>query len=375
MSQLKKLIAQLCPNGIEYVALDALFTPRKGENLTNDQAVSGPYPVVTASRGSTFTHSDFNFSGEYITISSHGAYAGYVSYYNQKFWLGNNVYLFESKGEKVSTRFYFHVLKSIAQALLATVNTGGIPYINSKDLSRLRVPYPPIQIQKQIVEILDTFSELEVELELELAARQSQYDYYRKHLLSFPGIETAKIKWTPMAEIAYNRDSRRKPVTKEHRSSGIYPYYGASGIVDYVDNYLFDGDYLLVSEDGANLLARSTPIAFSISGKNWVNNHAHILEFETYELQRLTEIYLNSIDLSPYVAGGAQPKLSQSNMNKILVPVPPAGVLAETVAILDAFETLMSDNIIGLPAEINTRRKQYEYYRNKLLTFSELEVS
>ena len=77
---------------------------------------------------------------------------------------------------------------------------------------------------------------------------------------------------------------------KRKKRSRKYPYYGASGIVDYVSDYIFDGDYLLVSEDGANLLARTTPIAFSISGKNWVNNHAHVLKFDTYELRRYVEI-------------------------------------------------------------------------------------
>ena len=123
-------------------------------------------------------------------------------------------------------------------------------------------------------------------------------------------------------EISENCDRHRKPVTKGKREAGKYPYYGASGIVDYVSDYIFDGDYLLVSEDGANLLARNTPIAFSISGKNWVNNHAHVLKFDTYELRRYVEIYLNAIDLSKYISGGAQLKLNQENLNKISIPIP-----------------------------------------------------
>ncbi|MEG0167721.1 MAG: restriction endonuclease subunit S, partial [Ruthenibacterium sp.] len=79
------------------------------------------------------------------------------------------------------------------------------------------------------------------------------------------------------------------------REAGDIPYYGASGIVDYVKDYIFDGDYLLISEDGANLLARSTPIAFSVSGKTWVNNHAHVLKFDEYATRRYVEMYFNSI--------------------------------------------------------------------------------
>ena len=174
-------------------------------------------------------------------------------------------------------------------------------------------------------------------------------------------------------KISRNCDCQRKPVTKGKRESGKYPYYGASGIVDYVSDYIFDGDYLLVSEDGANLLARTTPIAFSISGKNWVNNHAHVLKFDTYELRRYVEIYLNSIDLSKFISGGAQPKLNQENLNKIEIPVPTEKKVKDIISILDRFDALCNDLSSGLPAEIEARQKQYEYYRDKLLTFKEKE--
>ena len=90
-------------------------------------------------------------------------------------------------------------------------------------------------------------------------------------------------------------DSMRKPVTKGNRIAGEYPYYGASGIVDYVEDFIFDGDYLLISEDGANLVTRVTPIAFSITGKTWVNNHAHVLKFEDWHTQRYVEMYFNGM--------------------------------------------------------------------------------
>ena len=140
-----------------------------------------------------------------------------------------------------------------------------------------------------------------------------------------------------------------------------------------MSDYIFDGDYLLISEDGANLLTRNTSIAFSISGKNWVNNHAHVLKFETYELRRYVEIYLNSVDLSKYISGGAQPKLNQENLNKIVIPIPGDEQLKYVVNILDRFDTLCNDLSAGLLAEIEARQKQYEYYRDKLLSFKELQ--
>lgn len=184
--------------------------------------------------------------------------------------------------------------------------------------------------------------------------------------------DSLDFAYLTLDKISRNCDRQRKPVTKSSRIAGKYPYYGASGIVDYVADYIFDGEYLLVSEDGANLLSRSTPIAFSISGKSWVNNHAHVLEFDTYELRKYVEIYLNSIDLSKYISGGAQAKLNRENLNKIPIPVPGMKRIKYVVGILDRFDALCNDLTSGLPAEIAARQKQYEYYRDKLLSFKEM---
>ena len=165
-------------------------------------------------------------------------------------------------------------------------------------------------------------------------------------------------------------DYLRKPITSGNRVAGDYPYYGASGIVDYVDNYIFDGDFLLVSEDGANLVARKTPIAFSISGKNWVNNHAHVLKFNTYIERKFVEYYLNNLDISEYVSGAAQPKLNQNNLNRIPIPIPPLSVQSRIVEILDKFTAMEAELEQQLQAELELRKKQYQHYREQLLNFS-----
>src|SRR5690554_6162328 len=140
-------------------------------------------------------------------------------------------------------------------------------------------PKKSLEIQAEIVRILDAFTAMTAELTAELNLRRQQYNYYRDQLLSF---EDGEVEWKTLGELAFNHNPKRKPITSGLREPGEIPYYGASGIVDYVKDYIFDGDFLLVSEDGANLLARNTPIAFSISGKTWVNNHAHVLSFDTY---------------------------------------------------------------------------------------------
>ena len=153
------------------------------------------------------------------------------------------------------------------------------------------------------------------------------------------------------------------------------PYHGlALNDSNSVKDYIFDGDYLLVSEDGANLIARNTPIAFSISGKNWVNNHAHVLKFETYAERKYVEYYLNSIDLTPYISGAAQPKLNQKNLNSIKIPNPSLEEKKRIVSILDKFDALTTSLTEGLPREIELRQQQYEYYRDLLLSFPKPEV-
>lgn len=271
---------------------------------------------------------------------------------------------FPLKCEHILPKFLYYYLTMIH---LEDLNeAGGVPSLTKTVLDKVRIALPPLPIQAEIVRILDTFTELTAEL----TARKKQYEYYRDALLRF-GDGEERVRWVRLGEVAVNLDVKRKPVTKGVRQVGKYPYYGASGIVDYVSDYIYDGDYLLVSEDGANLLARTTPIAFSASGKIWVNNHAHVLQFETYETRRFTEFYLNSIDLAPYISTGAQPKLNQRNLNEIVIPLPPLEEQVRIVGILDRFDALTNDLTQGLPAEIAARRKQYEYYRDSLLRFEE----
>ena len=239
--------------------------------------------------------------------------------------------------------------------------------VSKKRFATIEIPLPPLSVQSRIVEILDKFTSLEAELEAELDCRKRQYIYYRELLLDFS--QNNNIQWKKLGEVAENLDYLRKPVTSGNRVAGDYPYYGASGIVDYVDNYIFDGDFLLVSEDGANLVARKTPIAFSISGKNWVNNHAHVLKFNTYTERKFVEYYLNNLDISEFVSGAAQPKLNQNNLNRIPISLPPLSEQARIVEILDKFDTLTNSISEGLPLEIQLRKQQYEYYREQLLAF------
>ena len=152
-----------------------------------------------------------------------------------------------------------------------------------------------------------------------------------------------------LGDLTVNLDTKRKPVKGPDRKPGPYPYYGASGIVDYVDGYIFDGEHLLIAEDGENLRTRQTPIAFRACGKFWVNNHAHIVVGNERASTRYLEYALLASDITSYLTGAVMPKLTQGNMNLIEIPCPPRYVQDQIVGVLGSL-----DDRITLLRETNT---------------------
>ena len=370
-----------------------------GNSNTNEAVEDGKYPFFVRSQ-EPLRKNDFEYDETAIITAGDGVGVGKVYHYIEgRYALHQRAYRIHINTPEVVPKYYFHYMKAkFLPYIQKTMFQGSVASIRRPMLNAFPVPVPSLDVQNRIVNVLDNFekicSDLNIGLPAEIEARQKQYEYYRDKLLTFAEtgntilsraeqsralIELLQYVFgyavVTLEDIAENCDSMRKPVTSGKREAGEYPYYGASGIVDYVKDYIFDGDYLLVSEDGANLLARSTPIAFSISGKNWVNNHAHVLKFDRYETRRFVEFYLNSIDLAPYISGGAQPKLNQKNLNRIEIPLPSQERQKYIVDILDHFDVICNDLTSGLPAEIEARQKQYEYYRDKLLTFKEVAAT
>lgn len=390
MTKLEQLIQELCPNGVAFKKLREIATISRGGNLQKKDFSSEGVPCIHY--GQIYTQYGLFANKTFTFISDECAKRQKMAVQNDIImavtseniedvckcvaWLGNEpvavsghtaiihhnqnarylTYLFSSTLFQKQKRKFTHGTKVIE--------------VTPDKLNDIVIPIPPLPVQSEIVRILDNFAELTTELTAELTARKKQYEYYRDKLL----LQNNMIEYKTLPDISTNYDKKRKPITKEKRDIGIYPYYGASGVVDYVADYIFEGEYLLISEDGANLLARNTPIAFSISGKNWVNNHAHVIQFDNAEMRKYVEFYLNSIDLGQYISGGAQPKLNQFNLNKIPIPIPYKNNIKQIVNILIKFDALCNDLTSGLPAEITARQKQYEYYRDKLLTFREKVV-
>ena len=356
---------------VEWKSLGQVSNLSRGRVMSKQYLTEniGDYPVYssqTANNGQIGKIDSFDYDGEYVSWTTDGANAGTVFYRNGKFSITNVCGLIKIKNiSELNYKFLFYWLST--QAKHYVYSGMGNPKLMSNQIEKIPIPIPPFDVQAEIVRILDAFTAVTAELTAELNMREKQYQYYRDKLLTFSDDE---IEYKTLDQFSTNLDSKRKPITSGLRESGGIPYYGASGIVDYVKDYIFDGDYLLISEDGANLLARSTPIAFSISGKSWVNNHAHVLKFETYEDRKFVEYYLNNIDLTPYISGAAQPKLNKQNLNNIKLPYPKLEEQKRIVEILDKFETLTHSITQGSPKEIALRQRKYEYYREQLLDFA-----
>ena len=242
------------------------------------------------------------------------------------------------KDEKVIDKYFLYQFLSLYDWNAATEGDVKVKgkTLNKAKLKEIEVHFPKsLPEQQRIVSILDeafaAIAKTKANAEQNLRNAKELFESYLQGVFENGDWETKTLN-----QISENLDSKRVPITKNQRKSGDVPYYGASGIVDYVADYLFDEDLLCVSEDGANLLARTYPIAFSISGKTWVNNHAHVLKFSNIVTQKFVEIYINSIRIDDYVSGMAQPKLNQAMLNKIPIPFPSLDEQQTIVRQLDA---------------------------------------
>jgi type I restriction enzyme S subunit len=223
--------------------------------------------------------------------------------------------------------------KQLKRHITSGARSNGLLNISKDTFFGVEIPTPSPIEQQKIAECLSSVDEL-------IAAQARKLDALKTHKkglvqqlfpreaetqprLRFPEFRKAG-EWEvkPLGKAAENLDNRRRPITASHRKAGDVPYYGASGIVDYVEGFIFDEDLLCVSEDGANLVARTYPIAFPISGKTWVNNHAHVLRFANPCTQKFVEVYLNSIKLDDFITGMAQPKLNKAMLDRIPIPYP-----------------------------------------------------
>ena len=286
-----------------------------------------------------------------------GDHSRVIKYVDFDFVLGaDGVKILQPK-DFLEARFLYHYLKWFKVPSLGYSR-------HYKLLKEISLPIPPLSEQKRIVSELDLLSSIIEKKKAQLKeydqlAQSIFYDMFGDPITNEKGWEVKKLE-----EVCENCDSLRKPITAKDRVQGEIPYYGASGIVDYVKDFIFDGEYLLISEDGANLLARSTPIAFSIKGKTWVNNHAHVLKFSNRFVQQYVEFTINLRDISLFVTGCAQPKLTQANLNKIPIAFPPLSLQQQFAEKIEAIEK-QKEQIKQSIAEVETLfNSRMDYYFN-----------
>lgn len=224
--------------------------------------------------------------------------------------------------------------KQLVRFITSGARSDGLLNISPTDFFSIVLPTPVKKEEQQ--KIADCLSSIDELIDAE-SRKLKALEKYKKGLMQklfpaegktlpewrfpeFRGKREWKIK--PLGEICTNYDPRRIPITEKDRVRGEIPYIGASGVIDYINDFIFDEDLLCVSEDGANLVARTYPIAFSISGKTWVNNHAHVLKFFHKSTQNIVESYLNMINLQDFLTGMAQPKLNRAKLDSIPIPLP-----------------------------------------------------
>jgi type I restriction enzyme S subunit len=245
--------------------------------------------------------------------------------------VSSHYFLYELDTAQVDRLYLEYYLKSgypeqeVGQFVKGSVNYAAI---RPHHFPQLHMPLPPLDEQRRVgarIEALAT--RIREAAGLQNSAREEAEALLRAtHLSSFPARLAELPDWrrAPFGELCQNLDAKRIPVKSADRASirGEYPYYGASGIIDYVSDYLFDGEHLLISEDGANLRLRHLPIAFLATGRFWVNNHAHVVQAKPSTSNAYLAYALEACDISGLITGTAQPKLTQTSLNSIPIPVP-----------------------------------------------------
>ena len=286
--------------------------------------------VVFGANGIIGKYDKYNHEEPQLLITCRGATCGSVNVSTPFSWINGNAMVIQPDTSKVSLRYMEYLFKGGID--LSRIITGSAqPQITRQSLNDITFSYPPLAEQQRIVAKLDAaFAEIDGAIKITGDKVSNYTDLSSGIMREILNNDLYRWETKSLSHLSENLDAKRVPITKSKRVIGNVPYYGASGIVDYVEEYLFDDDLLLISEDGANLLMRTYPIAFSTSGKCWVNNHAHVLKFANPKLQEWVELYLNATNLSPYISGMAQPKLNQKKLNEIPI-LCPDGEMLETL--------------------------------------------
>lgn len=221
-------------------------------------------------------------------------------------------------------------------------------------------PVPELSEQKQIAEILSSLDD-KIELSRKINANLEKLagSLFKKWFIDIEDELPKEWRVGTFGEAVENFDSKRIPLSSRERKPGLYPYYGATSIMDYVENYIFDGTYVLLGEDGSVAKEDGKPFVQYVTGKIWVNNHAHVLIGKNGFSTEYIKVFLDQVDIMPFVTGAVQPKLNQANMNRIPMVIPDQKTLNKFNEILSA--------LFGMILENESQTKNLEQVRDSLL--------
>ncbi|GAA9484729.1 restriction endonuclease subunit S [Helicobacter pylori] len=406
MHKIERLLQTLAPKGVEFKKIGELFKRNKGINITAAQMkeLHSEIGKVRIFAGGA-TKADINYKDiskkdiincESVIIKSRGNIG--FEYYNQPFSHKNEIWSYSSKTNQMLVKFLYYYLSNNQDYFqkLAQSSSVKLPQLSVSDTDEYEVPVPPLEIQQEIVKILDAFTELNTELNTELKARKKQYQYYQNMLLDFNDANqnhkdakmSAKtypkrlktllqtlapkgVEFRKLGEVC--EIIRGKRVTKkEILDKGKYPVVsGGIGFMGYLNEYNREKNTITIAQYGTagfvnwqNQKFWANDVCFSVIPKETLINR-----YLYYVLTNMQN-YLYSISnrsAIPY-------SISSNNIMQITIPIPPLEIQQEIVKILDQFLALTTDLLAGIPAEIEARKKQYEYYREKLLSFKPLKA-
>ena len=393
MSKLQELIDKLCPHGVDYKELGEAANVVRGERITKKQLIKdGEYVAWSGGREPFGRYSTYNREANTITIAQYGS-AGYVNWVSEKFWANDVCYsVFPEQG--LNNRFLYHVLSG-QQNNIYGLTTKAIPDCLPKDkLEGVKIPLPPMPVQEEIVRILDLFTELTKELTKELELRRKQYAYYRDHLLSPEHLQEKsagkEILMLPLDEVFVIKNGYTpSKANKDFWEGGTIPWFRMEDIrangrvlsdsIQHVTplgvkNKLFPANSIILATTatiGEHALIIVDSLAnqrFSFFTKRELLDFELDMKYVFYYFFIIDEWCKHNTKVSSF------PAVDMKKLRKFEIPIPPIEVQREIAATLDKFDALVNSLTAGIPAEINARNKQYEYYRDKLLTFEKLQV-
>ena len=391
MSKLQELIRELCPDGVEYKRIQEVAEVGTGSCNGNEAEEGGAYPFFVRSQNIK-AKNDFQYDEEAIIIPGEGGIGDIFHYVNGKYALHQRVYRIHFINESINVKFIYYYMRSnfksfiLKKAVSATVTS-----IRKPMIEQFEIPVPPLPVQEEIVRILDHFTNLAAELQAELQARKEQYEYYRNKLLAFDktGKGTQNVTWMKMSEIASFTYGYTDKALKDGDTRFIR-------ITDIMDNGCLTSEgkmYINLSQASCKYLLKKGDLLMARTGATFGKTLYFNEDYNAVYASFLIKIQLNKniisnkyywhfskskyywLQANKLASKGSQPQFNANVLSQIEVPIPPLSEQQRIVSILDKFEALVNDLTEGLPAEIAAVQEQYEYYRNKLLSFPRTKIS